>query len=226
MGSNQNTFQERKGTPSTKIASRNTQEVRWSLFLVFIYLIAIEKNTIPLFCSLTDLLTKSNQMDYSRTYPKPAEEDTVARNRVEKLLFGHSAEKHYPKVDVLIAHREDLNFPSHLQRDNHFGAEVEMPSPDHKAQGRTAFKSPFSARYPSTMASSHLKEVQSKLDFSVLSSKRESTPTVEKMNSSANKCSVDKNYISRSFTLKKLNYSDMKQEVERLNTVQLLAKLD
>lgn len=86
---------------------------------------------------------------------------------------------------------------------------------------RSAFKyskSPFSNHNASTNVGTTIKDVRIRLDFSKVS------PSAQKQALDTNfysdkKCSVDENYISKKFTLKKLNYNDIRQEVEKLNKV-------
>ena len=80
---------------------------------------------------------------------------------------------------------------------------------------RSAFKyskSPYSAHYPSTaVGGSQMKDIRMRLDFSRYADDRNYY--------SEKKCSVDENYISKKFVLKKMNYTDIRQEVEKINRV-------
>lgn len=86
---------------------------------------------------------------------------------------------------------------------------------------RSAFKfpkSPNSTQVSSLYQPSSVKDIRMKLDFSKVSNSG-TINNLERNFFSDKKCSYDDNYISKKFILRKMNYNDMKQEVDKLNKV-------
>ena len=107
-----------------------------------------------------------------------------------------------------------------LQREQRQAKQTPKGFSDEKCESaaplhRSAFKyskSPQSLHNVSTNIGTSIKEVRVKLDFSRLGS-------TGRDYHSERKCTYDDNYISKKFTLRKMNYSQIRQEFDKINQV-------
>lgn len=142
---------------------------------------------------------------------------------MERITFEDSKEKRFYNLNLIIKGENEEEVPYDQANDDLEARDEDILPGGHMT--RSAFKlskSPYSKENASTNVGTTIKDVRMKLDFSKVSPKGVQRPSVEKGFYSDRKCTIDENYISKKFILKKLNYSDIRQEVEKLNKVSLL----
>lgn len=105
------------------------------------------------------------------------------------------------------------------QESQGFAQKQEHESPRGTYTSRSAFKltraSPYTHRNSGSGTKRNIKEVRVKLDFCSKGSDRKDVP----LSTAETRCSVDERYISKRFVLNKINLTDMRQEIEKINKV-------
>lgn len=96
---------------------------------------------------------------------------------------------------------------------------VEHESPRAVYLSRSAFKltraSPYSQRHLASAHKRNIKDVRLRLDFSSKAGDKRDA----QLSTAETRCSVDERYISKRFVLGKINLTDMREEIDKINKV-------
>ena len=133
---------------------------------------------------------------------------------MEQISFADKREKRFSAVNLLIKPNNQFE-PEPLEVLHGTQQKRDTKESSRPVISRSEVKttrSAFSTKDTLSNAASHTKDVRMKLDFFRTAAERDDFI-------SDRKCGVNENYISKKFVLRKMNYSDIRQEVEKINRV-------
>lgn len=149
---------------------------------------------------------------------------------VERLSFEDVQEKRFvPSISLMLQQpfghmganwHQRRELQEQQQEAEGVVPKVEHESPRATYLSRSAFKltraSPYSQRNVASGMKRNIKEVRVRLDFSSKGADKRDA----QLSTAETRCSVDERYISKRFVLSKINLTDMKEEIEKINKVE------